>query len=718
MLLGNTEAFSATVTNTTNTAVTWSVNGVAGGSAATGTISAAGRYTAPADLPSPASVQVAATSVADPTKSDAATVAITSDIVVSITPNAASVELGATEAFGASIVSAGHPDASVRWSIAGGACPKECGAVDAYGNFTAPQILPAPASVTVMAQSVADPSKQAAATITVTSTFTLTIAAPASVPTNGTAAIVATFTPAPNSNPSEVMTWALSGAGCSGSACGTLSSNTQNVTAGKATNSATYMAPSTAPTPNSVTITVTPQADASKAAQATLVIAAGGGLSVSVSPSTATLAANHRVTLTPQVNGSVNNGVLWNVNGVSGGNAALGEICVTGSNPCQAVLGASAAPVDYLAPGAMPTPNPVTVQAVSVADGTKSATAQITVINHVLVSILPASVTLAPLGVQAFSADVLGTSNQAVVWQISGAACGAGGGVCGAINTSGTYVAPSAAPAPDALQVVAVSQDDVTQSGAAEVTISTGANILTLQPASVYAGAAQGFTLRVVGSGFVTPAGGAAGSTVFIGGTARVTSCDATTECVAPVGASDVALAGNVTVQMQNPNGTQSNAVDLVVAAPNAADAVIPLTSAAPGAGGQNIVVVDPTTAGVSTPDDDVDLEVAAMGAFSTVTNTCTLAGNPVTLQRPASGSTTADVCLFSESGLDASMSVTVSGPGGVGDIAVISEQPAGLGILHVTLLLPASAFAGPRTLFIQTTNLDKTAASGALVIE
>jgi hypothetical protein len=58
VLLGNTATFSATVTKTTDTSVDWSVNGRAGGSAATGTITPGGVYTAPADLPSPANVQV------------------------------------------------------------------------------------------------------------------------------------------------------------------------------------------------------------------------------------------------------------------------------------------------------------------------------------------------------------------------------------------------------------------------------------------------------------------------------------------------------------------------------------------------------------------------------------------------------------------------------------------------------------------------------------
>src|SRR5437016_9501535 len=56
--VGGTVAFLATVTNATNTMVTWRVNGVAGGNDKTGTISTTGLYTAPANIPSPATVTV------------------------------------------------------------------------------------------------------------------------------------------------------------------------------------------------------------------------------------------------------------------------------------------------------------------------------------------------------------------------------------------------------------------------------------------------------------------------------------------------------------------------------------------------------------------------------------------------------------------------------------------------------------------------------------
>src|SRR6266403_1469617 len=74
---GGTQTFTATVTNTTNKAVIWQVNGVAGGNNRVGMISTAGVYSAPSTVPSPATVTVTAVSVADPTRSGSAQVTIT-----------------------------------------------------------------------------------------------------------------------------------------------------------------------------------------------------------------------------------------------------------------------------------------------------------------------------------------------------------------------------------------------------------------------------------------------------------------------------------------------------------------------------------------------------------------------------------------------------------------------------------------------------------------
>jgi hypothetical protein len=712
VLLGNTISFSATVANTTDTSVFWSVNGISGGSPQLGTISPDGLFSAPADLPSSGKVQVTATSHADSSKSTSVGVIISSDIAVSISPVSSSVELGALQAFHASITSGGKPDPAIRWSLSGPACPNNCGAIDANGNYTAPAILPSAPAVTLTAVSVADPSRQNSATITISSHFTLQVAAPSSLQPGATSAIVATMTPVPGSSPSAVLSWSLSGGGCSGSACGILSVVTaQSAGGGAIADTANYTAPANPPQPNTIVITVTPQADPSKQTTAAIVIQSGPSLSLS--PITATLAANHRVTLTAAENGATSSSLVWSVNGIPGGNSTIGQLCVVASSPCQSVTTSAATQVDYVAPGAIPSPNPVSVQVAIAGTPATFASAQITILNHILVSVFPNTVTLAPLAVQAFSASVLGTGNQAVVWQVQGSACSVTG-ACGSITPSGTFTAPAAQPIPNTIQIVAISQDDPTQSGVANVSISAGSNILSLHPASVYAGAAIGFTLTVDGSGLV-PSNPGPGSTLLIGGTARVTTCSSTNSCSAPVTSSDVALPGNVSIQIQNPSGTLSNIVSLVVAAPGTIDDVINLTSSTPAISGKNFTLVEPTTAGVDNSSVSFDLNVAALGVFNTSTNACNLGGNPVPLARPASGTIATDICLFSQSGFDTSMTYSVSGPG---DVAVISKQPAGLGIIHLTIQIPSSALPGARTLFVQNTNLDKTAASGVLEIQ
>lgn len=72
---GAQAALAAVVTGTTG-GVTWTVNGIAGGNATVGTITSAGVYTAPAAVPSPASVTVRATSTASPAAFDEATITI------------------------------------------------------------------------------------------------------------------------------------------------------------------------------------------------------------------------------------------------------------------------------------------------------------------------------------------------------------------------------------------------------------------------------------------------------------------------------------------------------------------------------------------------------------------------------------------------------------------------------------------------------------------
>ncbi|SRR6266481_1779958 len=68
--------FTAGVTGTTNTGVTWAVNSIAGGNSSVGTMSSSGLYTAPNQIPNPQKISVTATSQADTTKSASTSVFI------------------------------------------------------------------------------------------------------------------------------------------------------------------------------------------------------------------------------------------------------------------------------------------------------------------------------------------------------------------------------------------------------------------------------------------------------------------------------------------------------------------------------------------------------------------------------------------------------------------------------------------------------------------
>jgi uncharacterized protein (DUF1800 family) len=79
---GAQQVFAAAVTGTSDTAVSWSVNGIAGGNATVGTIVGNGNYLAPTLLPNPNTVTVTATSTADSTATGNAAVTLGNPVPV------------------------------------------------------------------------------------------------------------------------------------------------------------------------------------------------------------------------------------------------------------------------------------------------------------------------------------------------------------------------------------------------------------------------------------------------------------------------------------------------------------------------------------------------------------------------------------------------------------------------------------------------------------
>jgi YVTN family beta-propeller protein len=123
-------------------------------------------YTAPTTVLATAShATVSATSIADPSKpAGTTTVTITSNISISITATTAApneVVFGTTGTFAATVTNAASIS-TVTWSLNCGASgANACGTITSQGNYTPPAVPPSPATFTVTATSVADPSKTA-----------------------------------------------------------------------------------------------------------------------------------------------------------------------------------------------------------------------------------------------------------------------------------------------------------------------------------------------------------------------------------------------------------------------------------------------------------------------------------------------------------------------------------------------------------------------------
>ena len=163
------QQFTATVTGSTNTAVTWQVNNVTGGNSTTGTVSTTGLYTAPAAVPSPAAVTVKAIAQADTTKTASATVTVTApqQVSVSVSPTSATVQTSATQQFAATVT--GSTNTLVNWQVNGVAGGNSTvGTITSGGLYAAPAAVPTPAAVSVTAVSQADTTKSASASVTVT----------------------------------------------------------------------------------------------------------------------------------------------------------------------------------------------------------------------------------------------------------------------------------------------------------------------------------------------------------------------------------------------------------------------------------------------------------------------------------------------------------------------------------------------------------------------
>jgi uncharacterized protein (TIGR03437 family) len=221
-----------------NNAVTWTL------SPAVGTISAAGLYTAPAIIAADQEVSVMATSVADPTKSASATVALSPTVRLSLTPLSAALTASQTQQLTATVGGASNP--AVTWSL-----NPVVGSISAAGLYTAPATITDAQTVTARATSAADPTKFASATVTLSPTVTISLT-PLSATLKASQSQQLTAIVGGASN--AAVTWSSS------PAVGVISA------------AGLYTAPATITTPQTVTVKATSVADPTKSASATVTL--------------------------------------------------------------------------------------------------------------------------------------------------------------------------------------------------------------------------------------------------------------------------------------------------------------------------------------------------------------------------------------------------------------------------------------------------------------
>jgi uncharacterized protein (DUF1800 family) len=241
------QTFTATASDGTSPAVTWSVNGVAGGSVTTGTISAVGVYTAPTFPPSPNTVAVNAVQSSDATKSGSASLSLqnptpqlmslsqTSIPVGSfnITLNGANFAPGANVLFGSSALTATRISPT-QLTASGTATSTQVGTVAVMVQNPNPGLI---SSATLNAQ-VVGPNNDGVAVNPPTATVR--------------AGATQTFTATVSGVSSNSVKWSVNGVAGGNGTTGTIDSN------------GVYHAPSHLPSPNTISVSAVSTADSSK----------------------------------------------------------------------------------------------------------------------------------------------------------------------------------------------------------------------------------------------------------------------------------------------------------------------------------------------------------------------------------------------------------------------------------------------------------------------
>jgi hypothetical protein len=360
LMAGTTQQFSAVVTGTTKTAVTWNCTG--------GSITPSGLFSAPSVA---GTCMVQATLTSNATKVGVANVSVVAPGIASVevNPRTLTLPVGGTYTFVGVIY--GYGDLTGTWSLSGGSGGSANGGAGTGWASTsfAYQAPLTPGTYTLTYTSQMDRAKASVATITVV------------VPSIG-------ITPAMVTLPSyRTQQFLASVVGLSNTAV------SWTCTGGSVSSSGLYSAPYGAET---YQVTATSAQDASLAATATVLVPL---VLTALNPSSAYVAPNASCWFSLSSNAVASPSITWTCSG--------GDLS-----------GTSGSGSTYHAPGS---PGVYTLKAASTADPSNAVTATIKVAPPVVVKLTPGNVLLAMGATQSFSAAVTGgLGDTRVTWSCSG----------------------------------------------------------------------------------------------------------------------------------------------------------------------------------------------------------------------------------------------------------------------------------------------------------
>ena len=515
------QQFTAKTGDGSKPAVNWSVNGVAGGSAALGTIDANGMYTAPEFPPAPNSITISAVETSDTRKLgnagatlDNPVPQLTTVAPMSITPGSFMITVDGAHFAQGAVVYMGTTALMTAYVSST--------ELTAGGTTTAAQ-----AGTQTITVHNPDPgaSVSAGVNIVVKGGVAVVVApATAMVRTGNQQAFTATVTGALD----PTVTWTVNGVAGGNSTVGIVSAT------------GTYTAPLVLPTPNTVTVTATSVEDPTRSGNAVVTLQNEIPVITSVAPTTYT----------------ANMVFLMTVNG-------------TGFTPGSIVkLGAISLSTTFVAPTQLvavgqPTLAQVGTVPVTVVNpdpgGSTSAPFNVQVVgpnSNITVVISPKTATLGAGNVQQFQATVTGSIDLSVTWSVNGVSFG--NSTVGRMDGSGNYTAPDNIVGLGSVTVTATSNANPAKSDSAVVTLINPVPTLTsVTPSTLGLGS---FQVTLNGTGFVST------STATFGGQPMQVTYVTPTMLTA-IGTATSAQVGTVTVKVTNPapGGGTSNGVDVTV---------------------------------------------------------------------------------------------------------------------------------------------------------